>query len=35
VLRVGGDVTAGNQTPRLALAGTEPRYNSVIGDFPV
>jgi hypothetical protein len=35
VLRVGGDVTVGNQTPRLALAGTERRYNSVIGDFPV
>ena len=29
VLRDGGDVTVGNQTPRLALAGTEPRYNSV------
>jgi len=34
VLRDGGDVTVGNQTPRLALAGTEPRDNSVIGDVP-
>ena len=34
MLRDGGDVTVGNQTPRLALAGTERRYNSVIGDFP-
>ena len=34
MLRDCGDVTVGNQTPRLALAGTEPRYNSVIGDFP-
>jgi hypothetical protein len=34
VLRDGGDVTVGNQTTRLALAGTEPRDNSVIGDVP-
>ncbi len=35
VLRDGGDVTVGNQAPRLALAGTEPSYDGVSGDFPV
>jgi hypothetical protein len=35
VLRDGGDVTVGNQTPCLAFAGTEPRYDGVIGGFPV
>jgi hypothetical protein len=35
VLCDGGDVTVGNQTPRLALADIEPRYDGIIGDFPV
>jgi hypothetical protein len=35
VLRHGGDVTVGNQTRRLALADTEPRYDGVIDGFPV
>jgi hypothetical protein len=35
VLRDGVDVTVGNQTPRLALADTEPRDGGVVGDFSV